>query len=103
MKPELIVGELKAFGGDDPKGVLSWACYRYGECRQEGTNFNGFAIGTGSLFRATGVRPPKIYDCLKHDGTQAIFTNAEEVRWHIRRVRWHTGGVPLEEWEYEQV
>jgi hypothetical protein len=103
MEPEQIIGELRKFGGNDPKGVHSWVCYRFGEFKKEGTDLHGFAIGTGSLFRATRVRPLQVHDRLKDDGTQAIFKNAQGVQWRIRRIGWHSTGVPLQGWECEEV
>lgn len=103
MEPEQIIGELRTFGGNDPKGVHSWVCYRFGEFKKEGTDFHGFAIGTGSLFRATSVRPLQVHDLLKDNGTQAIFKNAQGVQWRIRRIGWHSTGVPLQGWECEEV
>ncbi|KAJ9096617.1 hypothetical protein QFC20_006379 [Naganishia adeliensis] len=95
LKPEHIIGQLKTLSEESKMGVGSWICYRYGVFGREGTDLGGFAIGTGSLFRSTGVHPQLIQKELFRDSTEGVFMNPQQVQWRIRRVGWpDQGSVP---------
>ncbi|KAI5450852.1 hypothetical protein NCC49_002593 [Naganishia albida] len=101
--PELIVGELRRLANTRSRrdGAGSWTCYKYRLIAEgEATIFHGFALDVDKVARDTGISETEVLAQLPRDGMQAIFIDAKEKDWFIRRIGWHGNDKPWAEEDY---